>query len=203
MKKILLLVIGLLLLTGCKAEYIITYEDGYFKEELAVDSVSIEDENEFNDAVDAQKNYDDSFTHTQENGKEVFKSNSNSLDSLKLLYSCFQKVYTLDEDKYISIITDGDNLCTGNDIKVTFKSDMKIITSNGTKIDNNTVKWDNLDKGISIQVSKTKKVENKNALAKETSTRMILFVLFVIIVIVVGIVLFIMNKKSNKKEISF
>ena len=63
MKKYIFLVILLLLITGCKADYIIKYENNTFDEELIIDKTTI-DKLDYQDILESEK--DNYFTKTSE-----------------------------------------------------------------------------------------------------------------------------------------
>ena len=172
MKKKLLVLIGLFLLTGCTAEYNLTYENNVFDEEIIIyEDKGIEDDDSFVSITDINEN-DERVKLSDNKYYKVSLSNDNTHNILKLNYTyddlslkeskvfeeCFEVKSFMDEKDYYYIHLSGDVTCEYlTSAKVTFRTDKKVLKTNATTKDekDGTYTWDKLTSdGVEIQVSK-------------------------------------------------
>ncbi len=177
MKKLTLLIITIFLLTACNIDYKFSYKEGIFSEE-AVFTVPKEAGN-----PSIEDNYGpidgDSFKQGNQHYKgdyriegtnEVldlsFKYDKISFEKSKM-FSCFENATFEEKDDYYAIRLSGNTaMCPYiKDVKVTFESDMKVLSSNASSKDdkNGIYKWDNPREGIDLQISKTFKLGQRDS----------------------------------------
>lgn len=202
MKKYLLLIVPIIL-TGCTANYTLTYENNNFNEEVIIENINDEELSKF-DKLKASDNFKDEENNLEykyiDNGKtKTIKLDiGEDLVVTKLLNYCYEDIYLINESNYFTIQTGGEKYCKNYDIKVNFKTDKNIINSNADSINDNVLTWNKLDKDINIQVSKTDSIK-KNKNEKNISESLRYIIVFVLL-IVVGIATFFIYKLKNNKE---
>lgn len=202
MKKYLLLIVPIIL-TGCTANYTLTYENNNFNEEVIIENINDEELSKF-DKLKASDNFKDEKNNLEykyiDNGKtKTIKLDiGEDLVVTKLLNYCYEDIYLINESNYFTIQTGGEKYCKNYDIKVNFKTDKNIINSNADSIKDNVLTWNKLDKDINIQVSKTDSIK-KNKNEKNISESLRYIIVFVLL-IVVGIATFFIYKLKNNKE---
>lgn len=202
MKKYLLLIVPIIL-TGCTANYTLTYENNNFNEEVIIENINDEELSKF-DKLKASDNFKDEKNNLEykyiDNGKtKTIKLDiGEDLVVTKLLNYCYEDIYLINESNYFTIQTGGEKYCKNYDIKVNFKTDKNIINSNADSINDNVLTWNKLDKDINIQVSKTESIK-KNKNEKKISESLRYIIVFVLL-IVVGIATFFIYKLKNNKE---
>lgn len=202
MKKYLLLIVPIIL-TGCTANYTLTYENNNFNEEVIIENINDEELSKF-DKLKASDNFKDEKNNLEykyiDNGKtKTIKLDiGEDLVVTKLLNYCYEDIYLINESNYFTIQTGGEKYCKNYDIKVNFKTDKNIINSNADSINDNVLTWNKLDKDINIQVSKTDSIK-KNKNEKNISESLRYIIVFVLL-IVVGIATFFIYKLKNNKE---
>ena len=202
MKKYLLLIVPIIL-TGCTANYTLTYENNNFNEEVIIENINDEELSKF-DKLKASDNFKDEKNNLEykyiDNGKtKTIKLDiGEDLVVTKLLNYCYEDIYLINESNYFTIQTGGEKYCKNYDIKVNFKTDKNIINSNADSINDNVLTWNKLDKDINIQVSKTDSIKkNKNEKKNSESLR---YIIVFVLLIVVGIATFFIYKLKNNKE---
>ena len=202
MKKYLLLIVPIIL-TGCTANYTLTYENNNFNEEVIIENINDEELSKF-DKLKASDNFKDEKNNLEykyiDNGKtKTIKLDiGEDLVVTKLLNYCYEDIYLINESNYFTIQTGGEKYCKNYDIKVNFKTDKNIINSNADSINDNVLTWNKLDKDINIQVSKTDSIK-KNKNEKNISESLRYIIVFVLL-IVVGIATFFIYKLKNDKK---
>ena len=202
MKKYLLLIVPIIL-TGCTANYTLTYENNNFNEEVIIENINDEELSKF-DKLKASDNFKDEKNNLEykyiDNGKtKTIKLDiGEDLVVTKLLNYCYEDIYLINESNYFTIQTGGEKYCKNYDIKVNFKTDKNIINSNADSTNDNVLTWNKLDKDINIQVSKTDSIK-KNKNEKNISESLRYIIVFVVL-IVVGIATFFIYKLKNNKE---
>ena len=196
MKKtrlIFLLIMLILLCSGCKATYTLDYHDDFFKERLVIEDVSSAEEKNFSryeDEASLVIDKDNSYIYENKDDRKEFSYDiGKKLKSTPLLKYCFEKVYIVENKDYINIKTDGDFYCHDYDIKLKLDTDKKIVNSNSSSNKNGIYYWDKLDDGINVLISKEKffqdsdKIVKKNI--KETLIRLVITIVFLVIVTIV------------------
>ena len=186
MKKIkyLLLIAFVLVLTGCSADYELTYEDGVFTEDITIYEDKGLENGEILSVTSIQKNdpkiqIDDNnyyeINHSSNNDKNIlklhYKYDDISFSDSKVIKECFQTKTVMDKDKFYSVNLSGDITCEYLEkATITLKSDRKVLDSNATKKDekNGIYKWDKIpEEGINFLISKELKKEEKISTNKE------------------------------------
>lgn len=186
MKKIkyLLLIAFVLVLTGCSADYELTYEDGVFTEDITIYedkglengeilSVTSIQNNDPKIQIDDNNYYE--INHSSNNDKNIlklhYKYDDISFSDSKVIKECFQTKTVMDKDKFYSVNLSGDITCEYLEkATITLKSDRKVLDSNATEKDekNGIYKWDKIpEEGINFLISKELKKEEKISTNKE------------------------------------
>ena len=186
MKKIkyLLLIAFVLVLTGCSADYELTYEDGVFTEDITIYEDKGLENGEILSITNIQNNdpkiqIDDNnyyeINHSSNNDKNIlklhYKYDDISFSDSKVIKECFQTKTVMDKDKFYSVNLSGDITCEYLEkANITLKSDRKVLDSNATEKDekNGIYKWDKIpEEGINFLISKELKKEEKISTNKE------------------------------------
>ena len=215
MKKKLILLVGLIfIVTGCTAEYELTYEDGVFSEHVVITERV---ESNSNDLISISSITGDSH-YLKIDGKNKYeydleKSNTKNVLTLDFVYkdisyekskiynNCFKYRTFIDEDDYYYIKLEGDSVCDYlSSADITFKTDKLVYKINADEQDeeNGIYKWNEFKGGeIIIQVSKTETVASRNA---ELNKEFIPWYVKLIVsgVVVVGVVIVIQKIKRDQ-----
>jgi hypothetical protein len=202
--KILWLLIIVFLCSGCTQKYVLTYENENFSEKLIVSDIKGEDKKLLNKYREGSMGLvidDENSYQYQENDKDVSYSYNigKKFKATPLMELCFEDVLVVDEKEYIHIKTFGDYFCQAHDIKVYLKTDKYVLDGNYDSKENGQYKWDSIDKGLEIKVSKVQeKVETTKPNLKKSAKKV--YVRLAICVIVGGIValaIWYFKKKEN------
>lgn len=206
MKKKLILLIGLLLLTACDVDYHFSYKKGVFSEKVTFSE-------EENPAIDNfEKRFGpvdgDSFKHGTERYKARYRNEGNmnyldlsfTYDNMSFkeskIFKCFDYSTFEDEKDYYSIRLSGNTaMCPYmNKVSVTFETDREVLRTNATKQDtkNGIYKWDTLDKGIELQISKIFTLNHK-----ASSTMPIRFIAIAVTVLLGAAFVFLRKRQQN------
>lgn len=165
MKKSILIILMLLLLTGCTCEYNLTIDGYSYKEEVIITGENSEEKSSFNQewAVPIDKEvYDmagDESTELSDIKTETYNYNINS-DNIKFYYDlsrneminstavsiCYDKLNITNYDNTTIISTSSKNKCfdeyqTLTNIKVNIKVDKPVISNNADIINGNIYTW--------------------------------------------------------------
>lgn len=208
-KRILLLIVFVvcILCSGCKSQYTLSYIDNKFSEEVKITEIGKDDAPYFEriyekspDIMVDNKNY---YNYKNNNGdislqydmgKEIVKT--------KLLSYCYENVYIIDKDDYVSLVADGKNYCDNNDIEIRFNTDRKVYKHNANKVDNGIYIWSSKSKKIELIVEKgALKNPNKSGFLNPT-IKIILFIILIASGLIVGICLYKKSKEINKQDFS-
>ena len=181
MKKKLLLLIGLVfVVTGCTAEYELSYEDGVFSEHVVITERV---ENNSSDLISISSITSDShYIRIDDNNKyefELEKSATKNVLTMDFVYedisfeksnfynNCFRYRTFIDGDDYYYIKMEGDSVCDYlTSVDIVFKTDKLVYKTNADEQDEEKgiYKWNEFKGGeIIIQVSKTETLESRNA----------------------------------------
>ena len=218
MKKKIILLFSLILLTGCSAEYNLTIVNDSYKEELNVDNVKIDnisdlilplyyDIDEYD--VDRVKPGDDGFYNAKldKNSYSLFNTfNYSSFIKSTLLNSCYDRVDVIKNSKKIYLSTVGSFKCYDNynvdDIKVNIISKYKLVDSNADSVNNNVYSWNinknNLDKGIYIEFVLPKKSEKMKK--KFIDNNFYLFLFQSSLILFLFVIIMVIKKKNAEDE---
>ena len=216
MKKIFLLLITTILLTGCTATYKID-----FTQDTINDVILIETDSE--NVNNATTTTTDTFTQKLgewENGHDFYKRdlvttdektgyqytysfNYDEYDAMSQIRKCYND-FNLKYDNYISLSTSKEFLCKTyypevKNFTIKITSEYEITNSNADSIKDNTHTWyinanNYKNKPINIQINKEQKYTKKN---EDTSS--IIKSIFKIIFFIILIIFFVKYKKGINK----
>ncbi len=214
-KRIIVLLFGVLLLTGCTADYNLEIDNNLLKEEIT-GMVSKNELNENNSeapntvsSLINEKQYP--FANSTEiydkklnedgnniNYKYSFNYDMTNFDKSSLINTCFENHEIVDLGNYYSIKLSGEFYCLyAKNINVNVTSNLNVISNNAKKVKDNTYTWViNKDTtNIEFVVDKTKPFTKNNK--KGSSTFRIIS--FVILMVLSGITYLLYKKKSNNE----
>lgn len=218
MRRNILMILFVLLLSGCSANYNLTIDKNVFKEELFVDGVSINDKkslvlpieydvDEYD--VDEVKNGDEGFYKYKignNNFSLSYSFNNDNFSYSKLLNSCYKKVFAGYIDNYYMITTTGSFSCFDNyseldNVKVVIKSQYKLVNSNADSIEGFNYIWNidrnNLDNGIFLQLDTSSR---KKSIFELLGGNSIYIFIFQFILILILFVFFLFIRNVNKDD---
>ena len=177
MRKILI-IFSILLLTGCSAEYNLTYEDDMFTETISVKL--LENEKLFNEKKEELINKK-IFSYSDESSQLYYNKEYKTVDNFfvmdynyiydfnkfrkaRIFSECFEKASITSDDNNYYILTSGQFKCLNfneeelDEVKIVFTTKNKIISNNADEVNKNKYIWfidsNNLDKNIKITFSK-------------------------------------------------
>lgn len=216
MKKIIISIFVILLMTGCKAKYTIDFENDTVKEhfDVVVDkteeySLKYLKEKDFYVSFNPEMvKYEKKITENKENTIFNYSHSYNisEYDKSMALSSCFKGHSVISEDNYYLISTSEGVKCMTSDystiideIDVVINTNHKYIDSNADEIKNNSYIWhinkDNYEKKhIMLKVYKDKYTLNY----KNNSLKKVIVPLAILIIgVVVGVYIYIKKKRVN------
>jgi len=214
-KKIIFLIISFLVLSGCTADYELSYENGIFSEHIVIKEEMMNDFGEMFGIMELKNNPDLARIDDDNSYKYSFSSDGkNNILTLDFVYDeislekslvyngCFRYRNYIDEEDYYYIKLEGDMSCeylTSANIK--FTTDKFVIMTNASKKDEEKgiYEWENFSGGeIVIQVSKDRTYqENK----KEANTELIPWygkIIVAIVIVGLGFVFYKLIKRDNE-----
>ena len=215
LKKILLLLPILFLITGCGSTYEIEFTQNdtikdsisIFEDNDVVEKYSSEDEDKLlNKILEFERGYDhykrELYATNEVTGyKYTYEFTYNEYDAMSQLRKCYEDL-TLDvTENTIELTTKGEFLCANYYkempyIEIIIKSDYKVAESNATSEEDNSLTWrinKNNYKNNNIHV-----VFNKNEIIekeKESSLKNII----IIVIFIIAIIFLIKNRKKFKQ----
>lgn len=214
-KRIIVLLFGVLLLTGCTADYNLEIDNNLLKEEIT----GMVSKNELNENNSEAPNTVSSLINEEQypfaNGTEIYDKKLNedgnninykysfnydmtNFDKSSLINTCFENHEIVDLGNYYSIKLSGEFYCLyAKNINVNVTSNLNVISNNAKKVKDNTYTWViNKDTtNIEFVVDKTKPFTKNNK--KGSSTFRIIS--FVILMVLSGITYLLYKKKSNNE----
>lgn len=214
-KRIIVLLFGVLLLTGCTADYNLEIDNNLLKEEIT-GMVSKNELNENNSEApntvsslinegqypfaNSTEIYDKKLNEDGNNinYKYSFNYDMTNFDKSSLINTCFENHEIVDLGNYYSIKLSGEFYCLyAKNINVNVTSNLNVISNNAKKVKDNTYTWViNKDTtNIEFVVDKTKPFTKNNK--KGSSTFRIIS--FVILMVLSGITYLLYKKKSNNE----
>ena len=171
-KKILFLIIGALIITGCTADYELSFIDGVFSEHIVIKEEIGNDSNEMFGIMELKKNPNLAKIDDDNSYKYSFSSDSkNNILTLDFVYdelsfdkslvynNCFRYRNYIDSEDYYYIKLEGEACEYLTSANVKFTTDKFVIMTNATKKDEEKgiYEWKDFSGGeIVIQVSKEK-----------------------------------------------
>ena len=216
-KNIFLIIISLLLLTGCSSEYTLEFNNKSIKENITVDIMDSDipkktsnmlselddritpfmEEDQYPFAGDETKKYNKKVTDIS-SGKRIefkYKYSHNEFRNSTTYNTCFEnKEFTEERNSYI-INFGGKFFCRHTDeVVINIKTNNYVISNNADKVEGNTYTWiindDNIDKtDIQIVISK-----------KSKSTKYILYAILAAIVLVLVVSGFSIYSKIQNRD---
>lgn len=205
-KKIFLIVGMIFLITGCTANYELTYEDGVFSEHVVIKQEQTGDETmEF--GIDNVKNnpsffeIDENNSYDYEFGVEGnldvltmdFTYDKLSFENSRIYKGCFRYKTFIEEDDYYYLNLQGDVACEYlSNADIVFKTDKVVINSNADEKDEEKgiYKWNDFEGGeIILQVSKINDINS----VKDVSNGELIpwywkLIISVVLVVIIGFV---------------
>lgn len=164
MKKRILIILALLLTTGCTCEYNLTIDGNTYKEEIIILGETSNEisnfENEWKIPVDKEE-YEISSSSDTEYIPEgnIYKYNlfsnqikfnydfsNNNYNKSTAVYNCYNKLTLVNHNNSLVLSTSQKNSCfekypTINTLQINIKVDRKVISNNADSINGNTYTW--------------------------------------------------------------
>lgn len=222
MKRIILIVLPILFLSGCTINYNLEFKNNKFIEiidgavsndELSLEEGEKTDVNinyynlyiEENPLIDNNEEvYDKQITDVANGKKFVFNYEyDDNYNKSKAINYCFEdKIFEEDEDFYYIKLGGKFGCLYSDEININLKSDKAILDANADSIKNNTYTWiinqenkDNVD--ITLSISKNVYVNKENNKFEVSTFQIIAFV----ILIVLSLITYLLYKKKNSSTI--
>ncbi len=179
MKKKILLIMLLFLVTACNVDYKLSYDGGEFVEEIQYSNLKRFDLEQISfrfDMLDdpkvillegSTKEFDQSYTVDGDvytlNYKATHQTDDFARDSY--LQRCYEKIKVVVEDETIYItaydgLLQGD--CFKNNITASFTSPYRVVSSNADKKDGQTLSWDMTKHQDSVEIVLAKNLQSTN-----------------------------------------
>jgi hypothetical protein len=222
LKKIILSVLLLLLVSGCDAVYNVEIYNDTCKEDATIiedNSSNWYDKNQyggtFKDMLDEEYNHDNYYYSKKMISSETElglnykgKLSLSDYDTSSIVYRCYDYFSMTEQDDSIVISTSKHNLCFDNykwldSLIVNVKTNHKVINNNADNVNGNTYTWnltkyDN-DRSIQIELSKDEYVFNyDNEILKKFGTVAIVAGAIILVLIFVALYFYIKSKRANK-----
>lgn len=219
MKKKVLMLLSIVLLSGCTAEYNLEFKDDVFYEVIEGTVNNDEIEEEVEGRTDVNPIYYNLYIEDNplissseevynkqiidiENGKKFNFSYAydGNFDKAKVINYCFEENIFEEDDEFYYINLSGKFGCLYSDeLKINVTSDKAVLENNADSIKNNTYSWtineDNVD-DVNIMMAISKSISSKdNEYKVEISTFKI--VAFVILIVLSIITYFLYRKKNS------
>jgi len=178
-KRLFILIAVLFIITGCTAEYELTYENGVFSEHIVVKDEVLKNNNsgimhitelKTNPKlakIDEKNSYKYKFSTDGTNDilNLDFTYDNISIEKSPVFNQCFRYQNFIDGDNYYYIDLETDMFCEYlSTSDIVFKTDKLVLTENADEkdVDKGIYKWNDFDGGhIYIQVSKTETISDK------------------------------------------
>lgn len=217
MKKTIILLITLILLTGCSATY-----DIKFTKENIIDSINIyENSSLTNKATDNDIQQFQEKLGNWERGYEYYKRELyttdkitgynysynfeyNEYDAMSQLRKCYKNFNFTYDDNQIKLTTSKEFLCTTyykdvSNITITINSDYKITNSNADSKSNNTHTW-NINKNNYANKPIELTINKKENYEQEEKSNISIYQILILIIFFLLIVILIIRKKDTKRR---
>ncbi len=217
MKKTIILLILILFLCGCQAEYNIKFNDSEINEEIKIyednsilEEYDDEEEELFNDEINYWELDLDYYTKEKykENNTTGYKYNSyftyDEFKTLTALNRCYEK-FEFQKEPTVKIQTSNDFLCLNDyqefdSFAITIETNYKVISSNADKKDGNKHTWiinkkNHKNKPIKIEIDKYDTTRKKGL-----DTKAILIIILFITLIIIN---FTVLKKDKKEKANY
>lgn len=216
MKKKIILLLSIVLLSGCTINYDLNITDNGIEEVIngKVSKEKVEnDKNEYNmniyyDLLNNDQsvltNSDDVYSKNIIENKKSYNYTASytyqsfdNLSSSRIINSCFEKNDILDEEDYYSVSLNGNFYCLYSDqVKINIHSDYAVISSNADKVNNNTYTWILSSDKEDIELTLSKNIKYQESKNNSSPIRFICF----IILVVLGAITYFLYKKKNSND---
>lgn len=217
MKKIILIILSLLILTGCSATYDITFTDNQIKDEIKVytdteivNRATTKDINDFSNKILEWERGHDHYTREVYTTDKItgyiykYDFNYDEYDAMSQIRKCYDKFDLTYNEKEIILKTSNKFLCKEyyedvDNLTLTIKTDKQIISSNADTKTGNKHTWTitkNNYKNKPIEI----RIDRQNSSPKETEKKKIFNTkqILIIILFIFLIIVYIINKKNIK-----
>ena len=217
MKKIIVVLISLLLLTGCTIDYNLVIDKDSIKETIT--GIAYKEEYEvreedsslnlfytyINDDINPLISSDGLYTKEIkeiDNGINykydfIYKNN---YDKSKIINSCFENSNVKETDTYYSIELSGEFYCLYSDkININVISNYVVLENNAKEVNGNKYSWvidDSSNVNISLNISKEVKYEEPSKTKFISTFQLVGLIIFVVLT---GITYFLYRKKNSGK----
>ena len=203
--KLFIMIIALYLCTACKAEYVLTYTNDNFKEELTITNIKDNEKNKFSRIYDNSAalkiDEEEYYAYSNDNGNiKLSYDIGEELYKTKLLEYCFENVYVVPKASHINIITEGKNYCSTYDIKIKLVTDKEVLEHNGKEESEGVYTWNTKNvKNINVLISKDKKTKDGNRFLNNPIIKILIVVFIILLIISIATIVY-LNKEIDKKN---
>lgn len=218
MKKIIILLITAILLTGCEATYEINIQKDKINDNIKlytdssiVNNATPNQINEFKDKLNEwERGYEyykrDIYATDKITGYNyIYDFTYEEYDAMSQIRKCYKDFEFITDENYITITTSNEFLCNTyykdvNKLTLTITSDYKILTSNADNKEENVHQWNFTknnakNKPITIKIEKTAPVQNNKNKSKISLVNILSVIVFILLLIVI-----IIRKKDQKQR---
>lgn len=218
MKKIIILLITAILLTGCNATYDINFKKENISDNIKIytDSkiVNNASQNQITEFKDKLNEWERGYEYYN---REIYATDKitgynytydftyEEYDAMSQIRKCYKDFEFNVDNNYITITTSNEFLCNTyykdvNNFTLTITSEYKILTSNADTKENNVHKWNfnknnSKNKPLTIKIEKTKPLINNEKKSNISITKILSVILFILIIVVLLI-----RKKDQKQR---
>lgn len=196
-----------LILTGCKAEYTLTYKNNNFSEEVIFFDIESMENNKFSryyqNSPDTKYDEENYYNIEEDSSqKKIYYYDIGQKPvKTRLISYCFEDLYVIDKNDYFDIESSGENYCKDYDLTIKFKTDKYVYDHNATTVSNGEYTWKNTDDGIRLIVSKKETIKNQIKEENKISNSISIFkIILSIIIIVTFVITYCYNKKMKKQK---
>ena len=219
LKKSLILIVIMFLLTGCTIKYNLRIDENFVSEKLFINNVDVSKFN--NTYVPVNSDIDDPNAFKEKSSEvEYYKMKKNddsiilsydhnfkNFSSAYILNSCYDEVDSYIEDNRFIISTTGSFSCFElyddiDDVEVVINSQYKLINTNANKINNFDYIWNinvnNLNEGIYLELDLNDR--KKTVLEEIQDSKLFNFVVLIIVIVVIMILFLLFRAYSRLKD---
>ncbi len=220
MKKIIILLITIILLTGCNASYDINFNKDKIEDSIKIytsskniNNATNETTNNFTDEIgNWERGYEyykrEIYTTDKITGYNyTYNFNYNEYDAMSQLRKCYKDFDLTYTEDSITLNTSNEFLCSSyykdiNNIDINISSEYEIINSNADIKNNNTHTWNisktnSKNKPIKLTISKKNEYQNTN---NDKNDKFNIKSILILIIFILLIVVLIIRKKDDKNN---
>lgn len=218
MKKKIILILSLLVLSGCTINYNLDYTEEGMIETITGNVTKAESEVKDSDSglniyynlinepqkvfIDSEELYNKNIIENKKDYEyNVTNKYNNNLDKSTIINYCFKEFNIEDEEDYYRIHLGGKFYCLYADkINVNISSDYAVISSNANKTKDNTYTWILNDENDSIDITFSKNIKYVGTTKSRGISSTFRIVCFIVLVVLSSLA-YILYKKKNSSEI--